>query len=150
MLTSKKLVAIHELTEEELREQQHQKEIGEINLFGGQPSKNLNQFIDESHNETFMQKTNKSVLKQSIAIKKEPSVLDKSVKEQEKRQSAVIAAWKPDAKLKEFLEDDDEHIDIHNNQILESNEMKGLKKKPSIPKIKFESKRNVANVDKSQ
>ncbi len=83
-------------------------------------------------------------------MKKEPSVLDKSVKEQEKRQSAVVAAWKPDAKLKEFLEDDDEHIDIQNNQILESNEMKGLKKKPSIPKIKFESKRNVANLDKSQ
>jgi hypothetical protein len=42
-------------------------------------------------------------------------VHEKSVKEPEKRQSAVVAAWKPDAKLKEFLEDDDEHNDIQNN-----------------------------------
>jgi hypothetical protein len=40
MLTSKKLVAIHELTEEELREKQLQLEAGEIILFGGQSSKN--------------------------------------------------------------------------------------------------------------
>jgi hypothetical protein len=42
-------------------------------------------------------------------------VHEKSVREPEKRQSAVVAAWKPDAKLKEFLEDDDEHNDIQNN-----------------------------------
>lgn len=139
MLTSKKLVAIHELTEEELREQQHQKEAGEINLFGGQSSKNYNQILDDSHNVTLQQQTNnKSMLKKSIVIKKEPSVQEKSKNEEVKRQSAVVAAWKPDAKLKEFLEDDDDHIDNQNNQILESNELKGLKKKTSIPKIKFE------------
>ena len=78
------------------------------------------------------------MIKQSIVIKKEPSVVEKSKNEDVKRQSAVVAAWKPDAKLKEFLEDDDEHIDIQDNQIFESNEFKGLKKKPTIPKIKFE------------
>ena len=139
MLTSKKLVAIHELTEEELREKRLQKEAGEINLFGGQSSKNYNQILDDSHNVTLHQQpTNKSMIKQSIVIKKEPSVVEKSKNEEVKRQSAIVAAWKPDAKLKEFLEDDDEHIDIQDNQILESNEFKGLKKKPTIPKIKFE------------
>jgi hypothetical protein len=55
MLTSKKLVAIHELTEEELREEQLQKESGEINLFGVQSSKNYNQILDDSHNVTLQQ-----------------------------------------------------------------------------------------------
>ena len=150
MLTSKKLVSIHELTAEELKEQQHQKEIGEINMFGSQPSKPFNQSLIESHNESFQQPSNKSIQKQSIVIKNRPSVINQSKSEQEKRQSAVVPAWKPDAKLKEFLEDDDDHTEIQNNQILENNELKGLKNRPLIPKIKFEAKRSVLNEEKSQ
>ena len=42
-------------------------------------------------------------------------MINQSKSEQEKRQSAVVPAWKPDAKLKEFLEDDDDHTEIQNN-----------------------------------
>lgn len=63
MLTSKKLASIHELTAEELNEQKHQKDSGEINMFGNlQASQPLNgSIMNKSNNISLHKHTNKSI-----------------------------------------------------------------------------------------